>query len=245
MSAKLFSAFFSELAAKIAHEHDLIVTDVLGTIESYCGSCPIANSSDVSAKKSKSSKEATPKKETKKESPSKNSDGICEGINAAKKERCTFKGKHEHEGKMYCVKHFNQVSKEKSEVVKSKTSKTSVKKSSDDKTEKMVEKLVIDKATTTTRKNKWGNFQTNDGIVIEKDTKKVLGNQLDNGKLGPLTTEQISICEANNWIFDKPEKEKIPTPPPKKSSKKKEASSESEESSDESDVELDLDLDDE
>jgi hypothetical protein len=54
------------------------------------------------------------------------------------------------------------------------------------------------------RKNKFGNYiDFNTNIVFEKNTSKVLGNQLDNGSIGPLTNDQIFICEKNNFIFDR------------------------------------------
>ena len=147
-----------------------------------------------------------------------------------KGDQCSSKGKNEHEGKMYCGTHIKLATK--TEVKKSLT-KSSKKIESDEKVKNLIDTVINNKAALHIRQNKYGNYMDmSTNIVFNKENKMAIGNQLDNGLIGPLTKEQIDICEQNNFPFIKEiKKDKIPSPPPKKE--------ESDSESDEEDIEDD------
>ena len=85
-------------------------------------------------------------------------------------------------------------------VVAPKT-KAGAKAVADERTQNLVKKIMG--KTAVIKRNNFGNFINPDtNIVFEKETSVAIGIQLPNGKIGPLTEEHITICEAQNWVFD-------------------------------------------
>ena len=83
-------------------------------------------------------------------------------------------------------------------------SKTAAKKLADEKSEDLIEQ-VVKQQNMSAKRNAWGNWEDSRyHIVFDRVTSKALGNQLASGTIGPLSKQQISLCEANNWEFDAP-----------------------------------------
>ncbi len=146
-------------------------------------------------------------------------------------ERCPVKGTNKSGDNYYCSKHF------KSETTKSTTStdieegikkvakkaptstatKTVNKEVSEEKSQDFINKI-LEKKKTRCVSNEHGNFWFKENrMVIDKDTKTILGNQEEDGSIGDLSQEQIDICEANSWNFVKKsteKKQKVPIQPP-------------------------------
>lgn len=229
MAAAFFKNLIDTLSKQISSDLSVDQTDVKESIDKVLKNCEIGNTNTKSA--------PTTTKSSKSDNSSKNECCYVFPESSKKKgEKCTTAGKHDHEGKNYCGTHYKMLTKEPAKK-ETKTTKTAAKKSVDEKTEKLVEKVIV-KDKLNIRKNKFGNYcdvETN--IVFDRDSKKALGNQLETGKIGPLTKEQISFCESKNLSFDPPEKAKIV--PPKVTASKKEEKSEDELSFNEDD---DIDL---
>lgn len=235
MAATFFKNLIETLSNQISSDLSVEKEDVKESIDKVFKNCEIGDVK-ISSSKSESDKSNSAKSVSKTES---NDDGKCSYVfpDSSKKkgQKCTTAGKHDHEGKNYCGTHYKMLTKEQPKK-ETKTTKTASKKSVDEKTEKLVEK-VVEKKLMNVRKNKFGNYcDVENNIVIDRETKKALGNQLESGKIGPLTKEQIAFCEAENIIFDPPEKEKIA--PPKITKTTKEEKSEDEMSFNDDDIDL-------
>lgn len=50
--------------------------------------------------------------------------------------------------------------------------------------------------------NGWNNWEhKNTGFVIDRPTRAVIGKQLPNGTIGPLTSNDVQLCNLNNWKY--------------------------------------------
>lgn len=151
-------------------------------------------------------------------------------------ERCPVKGTNKSGDNYYCSKHF------KSETTKSSstadieegikkvakkaptaaTTKAANKEVAEEKSKDLIDKLLV-KKTMRCVINSHGNYWFKEnGMVIDKDTKTILGNQEEDGSIGDLSQEQIDVCEAHNWNFVRKsteKKQKVPTQPPPLSKK--------------------------
>ncbi len=142
---------------------------------------------------------------------------------------CGRQAKNDVNGKMYCATHAKSMEKAATKtVVKSKPkpkTKAAAKENANEKSEDLVNRVIQHKQKCQIKKNQWGNYvdhQSN--MVFDRHTSTAIGNQLDNGKIGSLTKEQIAKCELNDWPFDPP-KEKaqaknVPKQPAPKSKPK-------------------------
>lgn len=173
----------------------------------------------------------------------KSASGICSYTYARgtnKGQKCEKNATTEVDGVSFCTAHSKG---SKGTAVKTEAArptpktKTGAKNLADEKSADFVNRVVKEKKVVV--KNKWGNYtNVESNIVFEKGTGKAVGNQLPDGKVGPLTKKQMEECELNNWKFDPVKEEKlssqIPKPPPAKA----------EEEDDEVEIE-DIDIEDE
>jgi hypothetical protein len=155
-------------------------------------------------------------------------------------EVCGVKATYEVAGTFYCSKHATQEQKKletstepkkpKSNIIltdeeEKKTkktlpkstgaSKTASKNIADEKSAKLIDRISSGRKV---KKNTWGNYEdTETHIVWNPEKTKVIGNQLEDGSIGPLTQEQIDDCELNEWEFEVKKvskKEVVPQQPP-------------------------------
>ena len=199
MSGVLVSNFFKRIATQISEKFKVDENKVLQTIEDYCKDVSLSSDAqqepEVVDSKTKKSKSPTPKKVGDAKSSSK-----CEYVFSSGKKKgedCTSSAKEEHEGKMYCGMHYKVVSKPpQQKVASTKTTKSSSKNASDTKSVEFISNhlsKITENTSRVIRRNKWGNYvDMNTNIVFDKESKKALGNQLDNGSIGSLTKDQIS-----------------------------------------------------
>lgn len=162
-------------------------------------------------------------------------------------EVCGVRAGYEVAGKFYCSTHAKyeqkriekaneptplkkplkskviELDEEEEKIVKktvpSKTiTKANSKSAADEKSARLIEKVA---QTPKVKLNKWGNYEDQEyHVVWSSDKTKVVGNQLEDGKIGGLTQDQIDYCEMNGWKFEVKktlEKEKVPVQPPKPS----------------------------
>lgn len=156
------------------------------------------------AAKAQKAKPATPKTAAKKPVAKSTDKAKCP-YEKKSGEICNVGAKIDFDGTLYCSSHAKIMSNNAAKAEKPKVpkSKTAAKKIADEKSEDLVDRVVKPKLTA--KKNAWNNWEDpQHHIVFDRTTKKALGNQLPSGKIGPLTAEQISVCEANNWEFDAP-----------------------------------------
>ena len=131
----------------------------------------------------------------------------------------------------YCKKHLTQEGKEEKKVEKKpvKTKKEEVilsKQELKEQIEKRTQEVEV-------RRNKYGNWEHyGSGIVLDKQTRKAYGRQLEDGTVSPLSEEDIEVCKCVGFKYILPDNIK--------SKEDKEDSNEEDEEDDE-----DLDIEDE
>lgn len=129
----------------------------------------------------------------------------------------------------YCKKHLSQEEEkkvvEKKPVVKAKKEEVILSKQElKEQIEKRTQEVEV-------RKNKYGNWEHyGSGIVLDKQTRKAYGRQLDDGTVSPLSEEDIEICKYVGFKYILPDNIK---------------SRDDREDSQEEEDEEDLDIDDE
>jgi len=140
--------------------------------------------------------------------------------------RCTTMGKNKVNDKFYCATHGKSVAASSSQTPKAKSTaapktKIGAKIVADEKSKDLVNRIGKEKRQI--KLNKYQNYVDHiSNIVFDKKTGKAIGNQLEDGPVGPLSKSQMEECETNNWKFDPPTEKQtsktktLPTPPPKK-----------------------------
>jgi hypothetical protein len=130
----------------------------------------------------------------------------------------------------YCKKHLGQEVEKKEEKkaapVKAKKEEVILSKQElKEQIEKRTQEVEV-------RRNKYGNWEHyGSGIVLDKQTRKAYGRQLDDGSVSPLSEEDIEICKAVGFKYILPDNIK--------------ARDDKEDSQDDEEDEEDLDIDDE
>ena len=70
----------------------------------------------------------------------------------------------------------------------------------------IIKKLTSSVPNMAIRKNAFGNYEHPEtSLVFEKDTRKVIGKQLDNGKIAPLSDEDIEQCKKFKFTYEIPD----------------------------------------
>ncbi len=112
----------------------------------------------------------------------------------------------------YCSKHLKEEKEEKSVTneKKSPAKEKIVKKQKDDFTsstkEELKQKIEERKSTIPITRNKWGNYEHPDtNIVLDKETHMAYGKQNSDGKIIPLSAEDIEMCKILNFKYKLPE----------------------------------------
>jgi hypothetical protein len=112
----------------------------------------------------------------------------------------------------YCSKHLKEEKEEKSVTneKKSPAKEKTVKKQKDDFTsstkEELKQKIEERKSTIPITRNKWGNYEHPDtNIVLDKETHMAYGKQNSDGKIIPLSAEDIEMCKILNFKYKLPE----------------------------------------
>ena len=106
----------------------------------------------------------------------------------------------------YCKKHLTQEGKEEKKVEKKpapvKAKKEEVilsKQELKEQIEKRTQEVEV-------RRNKFGNWEHyGSGIVLDKQTRKAYGRQLDDGNVAPLSEEDIEICKCVGFKYILPD----------------------------------------
>ena len=104
----------------------------------------------------------------------------------------------------YCKKHLGQEGKEEKKVetkpVKAKKEEVILSKQElKEQIEKRTQEVEV-------RRNKHGNWEHyGSGIVLDKQTRKAYGRQLDDGSVAPLSEEDIEICKCVGFKYILPD----------------------------------------
>jgi hypothetical protein len=163
---------------------------------------------------------------TKKNTESKNSKPIGSAASNASNNGCQYVNiRGDNKGKLcggkvsqsstsgkYCSKHLKEEKEEKStnSEKKSPAKEKTVKKQKDDFTsstkEELKQKIEERKSTIPITRNKWGNYEHPDtNIVLDKETHMAYGKQNSDGKIIPLSAEDIEMCKILNFKYKLPE----------------------------------------
>ncbi len=103
----------------------------------------------------------------------------------------------------YCKKHLNQESKEDTKKEEKKPAPVKAKKEevilSKQELKEQIEKRTQE---VEVRRNKFGNWEHyGSGIVLDRNTRKAIGKQNDDGTVLPLTKEDIEICKSVGFKY--------------------------------------------
>ena len=72
--------------------------------------------------------------------------------------------------------------------------------------EELKQKIEERKTTIPITRNKWGNYEHADShIVLDRETHMAVGKQLSDGKISPLSAEDIEMCKMLNFKYKIPE----------------------------------------
>jgi len=107
----------------------------------------------------------------------------------------------------YCKKHLTQEGKEEKKVETKKTAPVKGKKEevilSKQELKEQIEKRTQE---VEVRRNKHGNWEHyGSGIVLDKQTRKAYGRQLDDGNVSPLSEEDIEVCKCVGFKYILPD----------------------------------------
>ena len=110
----------------------------------------------------------------------------------------------------YCKRHLSNEddSKEKKAKAKAKTAKSAKSKKQQDLAEteiKVIKKLNETKPQIVIKRNSFGNYEHADTkLVMNRESKKIVGRQQDDGTVSPLTSEDIDNCKLWKLLYDLP-----------------------------------------
>ncbi len=107
----------------------------------------------------------------------------------------------------YCKKHLTQEGKEEKKVETKKAAPVKAKKEevilSKQELKEQIEKRTQE---VEVRRNKYGNWEHyGSGIVLDKQTRKAYGRQLDDGTVSPLSEEDIEVCKCVGFKYILPD----------------------------------------
>jgi len=107
----------------------------------------------------------------------------------------------------YCKKHLTQEGKEEKKVETKKAAPVKGKKEevilSKQELKEQIEKRTQE---VEVRRNKYGNWEHyGSGIVLDKQTRKAYGRQLDDGNVAPLNEEDIEVCKCVGFKYILPD----------------------------------------
>lgn len=191
----LVSKAIGEFADRVASKYDLKKDDLLELWNSNV-------SSELQAKAGKEDKKAATKKGKAAAAPS--DAATCayqfkKGANSGTK--CNSKVRSDDS--QYCNKHKSQEDKEQSPA--KETKKAPAKKKEKEKEAPVVKKMNEGKPRMSITKNKFGNYEhAETKLILTKETKEVVGRQGDDGKVIPLTTEDIENCKKYGFKYKMP-----------------------------------------
>jgi hypothetical protein len=95
-----------------------------------------------------------------------------------------------------------EIEKKKTNLSGVKKKKTKSKKSISD----ILQKIIHSSDTIHIRRNSYDNYEHPEtGLVFDTITKKVIGHQLDDGRIGGLTSQDIELCKYHNFQYEIPE----------------------------------------
>jgi len=107
----------------------------------------------------------------------------------------------------YCKKHLTQEGKEEKKVETKKAAPVKAKKEevilSKQELKEQIEKRTQE---VEVRRNKYGNWEHyGSGIVLDKQTRKAYGRQLEDGTVAPLSEEDIEVCKCVGFKYILPD----------------------------------------
>lgn len=109
---------------------------------------------------------------------------------------CKNKISAESKSKKFCGKHLSNKGKEKKVPAKVKKHQQQAEYELN-----VIKKLNDNKPTITIKRNKFGNYEHEEtGLVMDRETKKIIGKQMPNNSILELTAEDIDTCKL--WKFD-------------------------------------------
>lgn len=131
-------------------------------------------------------------------------DNICQHLFSKGKndeKRCENKISLNSKIGKYCGKHLSN------EIQKPKKISSRVKKNQQQAEHELnvIKKLNDNKPLITIKRNVFGNYEHEDtGLVMNKETRKIIGKQLPNGSISVLTSEDIDNCKLWKFNYDLP-----------------------------------------
>jgi hypothetical protein len=110
--------------------------------------------------------------------------------------------------KKYCSKHLKQEKENETKSPPKESAKT--KKSKDEFTpstkEELKKKIEERKPTINVMRNQWGNYEHSDThIILDKETHMAVGKQSSDGKILPLSADDIEMCKVLNFKYKIPD----------------------------------------
>lgn len=212
MNSKLSSAIESVVNEYLQSKHDVTLSVLLECYKTvrYSSQAYEIDEEDIPIQPSQNVEKKTINEVLKKASTKSSSKSKCIHPNAKggkKGQPCGVSVSEESKTGNYCKKHLTQEGKEEKNVETKKTAPVKVKKEevilSKQELKEQIEKRTQE---VEVRRNKHGNWEHyGSGIVLDKQTRKAYGRQLDDGSVAPLSEEDIEVCKCVGFKYILPD----------------------------------------